>query len=261
VRYQARLDAETQATLEDLAKTLHRKRGEILRHVMQWGLTHGDAWTIDRSSPASMHLVPVLLEPTLQQQVQDAAAAHGVTAAAWLRQALRQVTIGDFPDSWRAGETTPRSHDSGYYGTRFMLRLDETTISKLQHLVEHFDKPRAEVIRQLIVQATPEAFPQSWQLAVKERRQRHGRVRDVWVYVRWSGRRHELPPAVSCSGRLSERVAYVKMRATPAQHRRPNVAQRPAESTTKQRDLRPSGGIMRTYPVLAIGEGSETVVP
>jgi hypothetical protein len=64
-RYQARLDAEAQATLEDLVKTFHRTRGQILRHVMQWGITHRDAWTIDQSTPASPHLVPVLLESTL----------------------------------------------------------------------------------------------------------------------------------------------------------------------------------------------------
>jgi hypothetical protein len=69
----------------------------------------------------------MLVDPELLQQVQDAADAHGVTVAAWLRHAMRQVMPDDFPASWRAGDTTPRSHDSGYYGTRFMLRLDEVT--------------------------------------------------------------------------------------------------------------------------------------
>jgi predicted DNA-binding protein len=49
-----------------------------------------------------------------------------------------------------------------------MLRLDETTTQQLQCLVEHFAKSRAEIIRQLIAQAIPEDFPQSWHLAVDE---------------------------------------------------------------------------------------------
>jgi hypothetical protein len=52
-----------------------------------------------------------------------------------------------------------------------MLRLDQTTATQLQHLVDQFGKPRAEVIRQLIAQARPEDFPQSWHLARDERRQ------------------------------------------------------------------------------------------
>jgi hypothetical protein len=39
VRYQARLDAETWAKLEELAAAFHWKRSAILRSVMQWGLT------------------------------------------------------------------------------------------------------------------------------------------------------------------------------------------------------------------------------
>ena len=53
-----------------------------------------------------------------------------------------------------------------------MLRLDQTTATKLQHLVAQFAKPRAEIIRQLIAQAAPADFPPSWHLAVDEQRQR-----------------------------------------------------------------------------------------
>jgi predicted transcriptional regulator len=56
-----------------------------------------------------------------------------------------------------------------------MLRLDQTTSTKLQHLVEQFGMPRAEIIRQPIAQATPEDFPSSWQLAVQECRALHTR--------------------------------------------------------------------------------------
>jgi predicted DNA-binding protein len=172
VRYQARLDAETHAKLEELAATFHRKRSAILRHVMPWGLTQTRGWTVDRAVPGTVRTVGMLLEPELLQQVQEAAATHGATIAAWLRQAMRQVTIDDFPASWRAGVIGVRSHDSQIYDQRFMLRLDETTGQKLKELVAQFGMSRAEIIRQLVAQATLEAFPLSWQLAGKERQER-----------------------------------------------------------------------------------------
>jgi predicted HicB family RNase H-like nuclease len=176
VRYQARLDAELHGKLANLAKTLRRKRGQILRHVMQWGIPRSGGWIVEQSIPASSHQVPMLLEPTLGQQVQAAAAAHGTSVAAWVRQAMREVTLEDFPKSWRAGEKTSRSHDSGYYGTRFMLRLDEETSRTLATLTQTFHCSAAEVIRQLIAQARPVDFPKSWHLAVEERRQREART-------------------------------------------------------------------------------------
>ena len=153
VRHQARLDAETHAKLEEFARTSPRKRLDILRYVMQWGLTQTGGSTVNMADPSTVRTVDMLLEPELLQQVQEAAAAHGATIAAWLRQAMRQVTIEDFPESWRAGEIVIRSHDSQTYGQRFMLRLDETTTQKLQRLVEQFGMSRAEIIRQLIAQA------------------------------------------------------------------------------------------------------------
>jgi hypothetical protein len=107
VRCQARLDAETQAKLVVLTKTFHRKRAPILRHVMRWGLAHTQGWTVDPSIPERPHLVHLLVAPDLLQQVQEAAAAHGVSVAAWLRQALRQVTPEDFPASWARGTSPP----------------------------------------------------------------------------------------------------------------------------------------------------------
>jgi predicted DNA-binding protein len=119
--------------------------------------------------------VGMLLEPELLQQMQNAAVAHGTTVAAWVRHAMRQVTIEDFPASWRAPKTTSRSHDSGAYHRRFMLRLNEETSHKLETLTRAFDRPAAEVIRQLITQAQPRDFPQSWHLATDEQRQREPR--------------------------------------------------------------------------------------
>jgi predicted transcriptional regulator len=173
-RHQARLDAETHAKLAELSSGFHRKRAAILHYVMQWGLAHTEGWTIDLSIPDRPHLVHMLVQPELLQQVQDAADAHGVSMATWLRHAMHQVTPEDFPPSWRAGETTPRSHDSGYYGTRFMLRLDEVTSRKLTTLTQTFDRSAAEIIRQLITRATPEDFPPSWQTTAHEGRARKG---------------------------------------------------------------------------------------
>jgi hypothetical protein len=43
VRRQARPDAETHATLEALANTVHRKGAAILRYVIQWALARTEA--------------------------------------------------------------------------------------------------------------------------------------------------------------------------------------------------------------------------
>jgi hypothetical protein len=107
------------------------------------------------------------------QQVQAAANAHGDGVAAWERHAMRQVRGDDFPASWHAAAVhggTPRSHDSRYYGQRFMLRLDEETSTKLGTLMQTFHRSAAEIIRQLIAQVTPEDFPPSWHMAAMERR-------------------------------------------------------------------------------------------
>jgi predicted transcriptional regulator len=169
-RHQARLDADTHAKLEELAAASHRKRSTILRFVLQWGLHHSTGWTIDRSAVAVVSPVPVMLEPALLQQVQAVAAARGVSMAAWLREAMRRVATDDFPASWRVVETTGRSHESGYFRRKLGIRLDAATSQKLETLTHTFGRSAAEVIRQLIAQATPEDFPQSWHLAVDERR-------------------------------------------------------------------------------------------
>jgi predicted DNA-binding protein len=166
----ARLDAETHAKLQALAKIFPRRRAGSLRYVLQWGIIHGKDWTVDQSIPAAVHQVAILMAPELLQQVQDAAKAHRVSMAAWLCQAMRQVTPEDFPARWRAGEPTVRSHDSGHYGRRFMLRFADETLRKLETLTQTFQRSAAEVIRQLIAQARPEHFPQSWLLAAQERR-------------------------------------------------------------------------------------------
>jgi predicted transcriptional regulator len=181
VRYHDRLYAETWAKLQELAAAFHRKRSAILRHVMQWGLTQTRGWTIDMTVPGTVRTVGMLLEPELLQRVQEAAAVHGATVAAWLRQAMRQVTPEDFPGSWQAENIQgrrPRSHDSRQYRTRFMLRLDDETSEKLDTLTQTFDCSAAEVLRHLIAQATPQDFPQSWRLAAAAHRPPDARPAD-----------------------------------------------------------------------------------
>jgi predicted DNA-binding protein len=175
VRHQARLDPETHATLEELAAVFHRKRSAILRHVMQWGLTQTNGWIINQSIPTIVHTVAMLVERELLQQVQDAADSHGMSMAAWMRQAMREVTTENFPASWRPSDRAIRSHESSYYSTRFMLRLDRASSRKLETLKQTFDRPAAEIVRALIARVTLDDFPASWHLAVEERRGRQGR--------------------------------------------------------------------------------------
>jgi hypothetical protein len=85
-RRQARLDAETYAKLEELARTFRRKRAAVLRFVMGWGTIQRQHWTVDPSIPDRPHLVHLLVDPELLQQVQDAA-AYAVSGAAWVRHA------------------------------------------------------------------------------------------------------------------------------------------------------------------------------
>ena len=60
----------------------------------------------------------------------------------------------------------PRSHDSRYYGKRFMLRLDTATWERLEALSRHFSMSIAEVVRQLVAQTEIEDVPPTWPVAV-----------------------------------------------------------------------------------------------
>jgi hypothetical protein len=55
------------------------------------------------------------------------------------------------------------------------LWSDAASETTLQRLAEHFDVPRAAIIRQLLAQATPDTFPASWHLRVDERHQEQAR--------------------------------------------------------------------------------------
>jgi predicted transcriptional regulator len=171
----ARLDTMTRARLDDLATQFHRSRAAVLRQVMHWGLSRESLGLVDKDD--SQGPIPhffFVVESELHQQVKRMAEAAGGDIAPWLRHMLREITVVDFPASWsaidapRRGIPEDRSHDSRTYGQRFMLRLDETTRETLEQLSRHFKKSSAEIIRQLVAQATPEAFPTSWHLAVAE---------------------------------------------------------------------------------------------
>jgi hypothetical protein len=177
-RLEVHLDQVTQTTITRFVTAFRRSRAVVLRHVLEWGLTHGQGWTIDRHRPVGRAARIILrLEPERRERVETVATAAGGDISAWLRHALQQVIMVDFPASWQptSAEQTrapKRSHDSRQYGTRFMLRLDDASLGKLDALTQVFVTSRADVIRQLIMQATPKTFPKSWHLAVEERRQR-----------------------------------------------------------------------------------------
>ena len=68
------------------------------------------------------------------------------------------MTIQDFPASWQEARSEERSPDSRTYGTRFMLRLDEPSQTKLQQLVNQFGASKAEIIRHLSPMRNPRIF-------------------------------------------------------------------------------------------------------
>jgi hypothetical protein len=190
IRMDARLDTTTRAIREDLATQLHRSRAAVLRQVMLWGLSREQTGPVDHdNAQGPVHHLFVMVDAELHQRVRDTAKAAGLDVAPWLRHLLRVVTRADFPASWQraaqrvptidpAGGAVRRSHDSRDDGERFMLRLDRPASHKLQALAEHFATSRAEIIRQVIAQASPQDFPESWQMAVEECRQPEARRAD-----------------------------------------------------------------------------------
>jgi predicted DNA-binding protein len=170
VRMDARLDSTTRQKVDDLAKHFRRPRAAVLCHIMQWGLGRGHIGPLDQGeSQGPVRHLYLYVASDLHARVEQAAAAAGMKIAPWLRHMVRQVTIPDFPASWQEARSEERSHDSRTYGRRFMLRLDETSEIKLQQLVKQFGASKAEIIRQLIAQATTEDFPKRWQMWAAER--------------------------------------------------------------------------------------------
>ena len=165
----ARLNAATRQKVDALAKRFHRPRAAVLCHIMHWGLSCAQIGPLDRrDTHGPVRHLYLYVPSELYAQVEKAATAAGVKAAVWLRHNVRQIAIEDFPTSWQEATPPERSHDSRTYTERFMLRLDDPTREKLEDLSMHFDESAAEVIRQLITQAKPEDFPQSWRMRAAE---------------------------------------------------------------------------------------------
>jgi len=138
---------------------------------MQWGLSHAQTGPLDQDeSYGPVRHLYLHVASDLHARVEKAATAAGVNIAPWLRHMVRQITMADFPASWQEARSEERSHDSRTYGTRFMLRLDEASQSKLQQFITQFSASKADIIRHLIAQAKPEQFPERWHLRAAERR-------------------------------------------------------------------------------------------
>jgi hypothetical protein len=165
IRMDARLDSMTREKVDDLATHFRKSRARILCHIMYWGLSRGQAEMLDGgASEGPVRHLSLVVDTALHARVEQAVTAAGMNIAPWLRSMVRQITIDDFPASWLEESSERRSHDSRIYGRRFMLRLDETAQTKLQQLITPFGTSNAHIIRQLIVQATPEDVPTSWHM-------------------------------------------------------------------------------------------------
>jgi predicted HicB family RNase H-like nuclease len=180
IRLDARLDAVTRQKVDDLARRFRQPRAAVLSHIMWWGLSRAPAGALDGgASHSPVRHLSLYVPVELHARAQNAAAAAGVHLAPWLRHIVQHIGMADFPARWYEGQAEGRSHESRRYGRRFMLRLDEPTRATLDALAPHFETSGAEIIRQLLAQATPEVFPAYSQLRAVEpryhQRRPHGR--------------------------------------------------------------------------------------
>jgi predicted DNA-binding protein len=171
IRMDARLDATTRPKVDNLARHFRQPRAAVLCQIMEWGLSREQTGPIEQGkSPGQVRHLHLYVASELHERVEKAATAVGVKTAAWLRHMVRRITIADFPASWQEATPHKHSHDSRIYTERFMLRLDDPSQTTLQQLVTQFGASKAEIIRHLITQATPEDFPKSWHMKASERR-------------------------------------------------------------------------------------------
>jgi hypothetical protein len=169
----ARLDQATRQKVDDLATDFHQPRAAVVCYIMHWGLSREPPALLNQGEAhGPVRHLHLYVPSDLYARVEQAATAAGLPIAPWLRHMVRQIMMEDFPESWQEGPSGGRSHDSRHYDTRFMLRLDEPSRINLQDLVDHFHLPKATIIRQLLIQATPEDFPKSWHMRAVERRVR-----------------------------------------------------------------------------------------
>jgi hypothetical protein len=119
---------------------------------MYWGLSHEQPGLLDQGkSQGPVRHLYLYVAADLYERVEKAATGVGVKTAPWLRHMVRQIAITDFPTSWQEATPPERSHDSRTYTTRFMLRLDERSETKLQQLITQFGVSKADIIRHLVV--------------------------------------------------------------------------------------------------------------
>jgi len=157
--------------VDDLAARFRQPRAAVRCHIMHWGLSHGPTGPLEhgaRQGPVR-HLYRYV-PSYLHTRAQTAAAA--AKTAPWLRHLVRQVTITDFPVSWQEATPAERSHVSRMYLTRFMLRLDGYSHTKLQQPTQQCGASKSGIIRRLIAHATPEDFPPRWEMKTAARRVR-----------------------------------------------------------------------------------------
>ena len=142
IRMNARLDAMTRATVDDLARYFGRPRAAVLCHIMHWGLVREPMDIGDQgNAQGPVHHLYCYVDSHLYAAVRKVTTTAGVTIALWLRHMVRQITVADFPGSWREARSETRSHDSRIYGARFMLRLDAASETTLQRLAEQVPRP------------------------------------------------------------------------------------------------------------------------
>jgi hypothetical protein len=173
VRMDARLDAVTRQTVDDLASRFRQPHAAVLCHIRHWGLNRGPTGPLDHGDRQGLvrHL-SLYVASALHAHIEKAATAAGAHVASWLHRLVCQVEITDFPASWQEATPAERSHDSRTYRTRFMLRLDGSAHTKLQQLTEPCGASKAAIVRQLIAHATPEDFPPRGQMKTLPRRGR-----------------------------------------------------------------------------------------
>jgi uncharacterized protein (DUF736 family) len=129
---------------------------------MHWGLGCGQMQKIEQGNlQGPVHHLNVDVESTLHQQVQEAATAAGGDLAPGLRHMVRRISVADFPAGWQEERSGERSHDSHDGDTRFMLRLDEPSRTKLQALVEHFDVSKADIFASSLPERLLKIFRQA----------------------------------------------------------------------------------------------------
>jgi hypothetical protein len=107
-------------------------RAAVVRHIMHWGCGRGQQKKIGQGNVQGpiCHL-SLYVASTLHQQGQGAAIPAVGNLATRLRHMVRRISVAGFPARWQEERWEERSHDSGHYGTRFMLLSDEASWTKL----------------------------------------------------------------------------------------------------------------------------------